>query len=462
MNLTPEICSHICQLAGIRMVNTTQAQLSDWLTQRCRTLDLSDAQAYANWLSEPNHLQQDREALCNLLTSRETYFLRDHGVVDVLREHVLKEAIAQKTAERVLKIWSVGCSTGEEIYTLSILLAEGLLDVSSWHIELLGSDIDQEALTIARHAVYRKWSFRGCPPEFLARYFLQKGVDFYLMDHVKRRVRFEQLDIVGDPYPTADKGMSQADIILCRNVFIYLDNAAIDTALKKLTACLSEGGFLLCAPGELHAHSHPKLKTRIFPQALVYQKDATDLRLQATPLEMLQVLQTTQLNQTKTNRPPPPSHTAKVEIPALTDTATRSESVISLEHAWGLANRGDMAAAAEMCDTLIRRQALDADVRYLHAVLLLAAGHTDKSREALRHVLYLNPQFAVAYVMLADVCMADNDRTGALRACHQGLKTLNAQASDATAPYFKAVTYGGIRQYLQAQVDTLSQEGMQI
>jgi chemotaxis protein methyltransferase CheR len=437
------------------MVNTSQSQLNEWLPQRCRALGLSDAQAYAQWLSDPSHLKQDREALCNLLTSRETYFLRDHGVVDVLREHVLKESIAQKTAERTLKIWSVGCSTGEEIYTLSILLAEGLLDVNSWHIDLLGSDIDQEALTIARHAVYHQWSFRGCPPEFSARYFFQKGTDLHLMDHIKRRVRFEQLDIVGDTYPTADKGMSKADIILCRNVFIYLDNAAIDTALEKLTACLNENGFLLCAPGELHAHSHPQLKTRIFPQALVYQKNATELRLQTTPLEMLQVLQTLQAGQTTTKTQTAPPHAAQAHTPT-----ARNESVITLERAWGLANRGDTVAATEMCNALIGRQALDPDVRYLHAVLLLAQGHTAKSREALRHVLYLDPQFAVAYVMLADVCMADNDRAGALRACHQGLKTLTTQASDATVPYFKAVTYGSIRQYLHTQIDTLSQDGM--
>ncbi len=442
------------------MVNTSQAQLEDWLTQRCSVLDLSDALAYANWLSEPSHLKQDREALCNLLTSRETYFLRDHGVVDVLREYVLKEAIAQKASERSLKIWSAGCSTGEEIYTLSVLLEEALPDVNSWHTELLGSDIDQEALSVARKATYRPWSFRGCPPEFLTRYFSQKGADFNLIDHVKRRVRFEQLDIVGDTYPTADKGMSKADIIMCRNVFIYLDNMAIETTLNKLTACLNEGGFLLCAPGELHAHSHPQLKTRIFPQALVYQKESTNLRLQTTPTDMLQSLQTLKEDYSEASTPPLPSNTAWIHTTSTTQTPSLNESVIALDLAWSLANHGDMAAASEMCDTLIRRQALDPNVRYLHAVLLLAEGNTTKCREALRHVLYLDPQFAVAYVMLADICISDNDRAGALRACYQGLKTLTSQASDSNVPYFKAVTFGGIREYLKAQIDLLSQEGL--
>jgi chemotaxis protein methyltransferase CheR len=441
--LTPEIASQICRTAGIRMAASTPTQLAEWISQRCNALALPNAQAYAQWLADLTHLQQDREGLCNLLTSRETYFLRDHGVIDVLREDILKETIAHKSADRSLKLWSVGCSTGEEAYTLSILVEETLADLKQWNVEILGSDIDQQALAQAHKAVYRAWSFRGCTPAFIARYFRSNGADLQLLDPVKQRVRFEQLDIVGDPYPDANKGMANADIILCRNVFIYLDDAAIQTALTKLVACLNEGGFLLCAPGELHAHAHPHLKARIFAQALVYQKDSTVPHAAwATPTPLAAAIPT----------PVRPSIAAAVKPTA------QAEFVISLSKAWTLANRGEVAAATEMCDTLIRHQPLDADVRYLYAVLLLASGLTHKARETLRHVLYLDPQFAVAYAMLMDVEMCEHDTDAALKACKQGLKALSTQPDNQPVPYFKATTFQEFRLHLQQQIDSLNQE----
>lgn len=451
MNLTPDISRQIGELAGIRVVTSTQAQLAEWLVTRCQALSLPDAPAYVAWLAEPEHLRQEREALSNLLTSRETYFLRDHGVIEVLREHILTEAMAQKASERSLRIWSAGCSTGEEAYTLSILVEEGLVDLNHWHVEILGSDIDQVALAQARQGVYRKWSFRGCPQAFIERYFVQHGDELKLMAHVKQRVRFEQLDIVGDIYPTGNKGMASADIILCRNVFIYLDHAAIDTALKKLTACLNEGGFLLCAPGELHAHSHPQLKARIYPQALVYQKVAAQLQ---------PVLRTPP--STWAASPPsgpltwPPSvwratQATRQAAPLLTQDA-------NLAQAWTLANRGDLVAAFSLCDSLVRQQPLSPHVRYLYAVLQFADGQTDQAREALRQVLYLDPQFAVAYAMLNDVCRTNNDTVAALKVCQQGLKAVASLADDQPVPYFKAVTVAGFRQYLQEQIDALTNE----
>lgn len=440
--LTAELTAQICHRVGIRAHTSTPTQLGEWLTRRCKALSLESPEAYARWLAEPVHQQQEREALCNLLTSRETYFLRDQGVIDVLRDHLLVETIAQKSDSHTLRIWSVGCSTGEEAYTLSILAEEAIVDLSNWKIDILGSDIDQAALNQARQGAYRPWSFRGCPPEFIARYFHPRGNDFQLMDHVKQRVRFEQLDIVGEPYPTSQKGMALADIILCRNVFIYLDHAAIQTALQKLTACLNEGGFLLCAPGELQSQTHTDLTLRIFPQALVYQKITAQAEaVMPSVLPMMAVAQ---------------APTAFLP-PQITPPAQSSKPTTELSLAWQLANRGDLVHAQSMCDTLLRTDPLDPHAHYLHAVLLFAQGATALTREALRRVLYLDPTFAVAYTMLSDVYMSENNSAAALKACQQGFKALRSQAENQIVPYLKTVTIQDFLQHLQGRMTSLHQ-----
>lgn len=439
MNLSPDTCRQICQRAGIRVAGTTLAQLSDWLAVRCPALSLPDARAYAQWLSDPAHLLQERQAICHVLTSRETYFLRDQGVVDVLRQHILKDAIAHNHTTRQLRLWSVGCATGEEAYTLRILLEEGLPDMARWQVDILGSDIDPVALTQAQSAVYRRWSFRACPQAFMDRYFEPHGSDLQLLSRIQHGVRFERLDIVGDHYPAAGKGMAQADVILCRNVFIYMDHAAIGVALHKLTACLKVGGFLLCGPGELHAHAHPQLKARILAQAFVYQKQGEALH--EAPLAALALPTGAQLSK-----------------PGLTKRGESGVMTGALAPAWALANRGALTEALALCAALVRAQALSPDVRYLEAVLHFAQGHHAQAREALRQVLYLDPGFAVAYALLNDVHRTDQDRAGAIKACQQGLKALAARAKGEPVAYCTALTVDGLRQHLQEQMDAMLKE----
>jgi len=128
-----------------------------------------------------------------------------------------------------------------------------------------------------------------------------------------------------------------------------------------------------------------------------------------------------------------------------------------LAQAWALANRGDITGANAICDSLIQLQPFDPHAHYLKAVLHYAQGLTLQAREALRRVLYLDPLFAVAYAMLSDVCLADDDKACALKACQQGLKATSLQAADQVAPYLNAVTFQELRQHLQDRIVTLNQ-----
>jgi len=433
---TPEQLQKIYQIVGLRALASNTNRFTEWLSVRCKELTLTSVDAYINRLLEPLHVMQEREALCHLLTSRESYFLRDRGVLDVLREHILKEILEKKMMERSLNIWSIGCATGEEVYTLSIFIQEAIPDVGRWRVDILGSDIDQVALTQARQGAYRQWSFRGCPAEFIARYFIQEGSNLKITNPIKQSVRFEHLDILAAAYPNEHQGMAHADIIVCRNVFIYLDDASIEIALKKITSCLTEGGYFFCGPGELHLQEHPQLVPLIFAQALVYQKKTTSDSTEITEMS-------------STSESPPPLQISTKRAEAFTpQTQKYLHPSLTLADAWRLANLGHVSAANRICKNVIQQDRLNPHAHYLHAVLNFAKGMTTQAREDLRRVLYLDPLFAVAYAMLSDVCMADHDTDCALKACRQGLKATHVQANDQTVPYFNSVSYQEFRQHL--------------
>ncbi|TAN58870.1 MAG: chemotaxis protein CheR, partial [Rhodospirillales bacterium] len=175
--------------------------------------------------------------------SGETYFFRDQGQIDLLRLRLLPELIRRRQDTKQLSLWSAGCASGEEAYSLAMLVDMLLPERDGWDIKILGNDIDQTALAKARRGLYGQWSFRMVPPALHQRYFQQRGDRWVLDERIRRMVSFRALDLIEGPYPGGD--LRDMDLILCRNVFIYFNPGAVKGVADKLSATLSEGGYLL-------------------------------------------------------------------------------------------------------------------------------------------------------------------------------------------------------------------------
>ncbi|MFY9327788.1 MAG: protein-glutamate O-methyltransferase CheR, partial [Georgfuchsia sp.] len=203
----------------------------------------------------------------------ETYFFRDHGQFDLLRLRLLPELIERRRDVKTLRLWSAGCSSGEEAYSLAMLLDMLLPQHDDWNISILGSDIDETALVKARQGRYRQWSFRMAPPELKHRYFQHNGDEWKLIDRIRNMVTFSIVNLIDAPFPNAQ--LQNMDLILCRNVFIYFNAAAVTAVANKLAATLNQGGYLLTAHTELIGHRVPNLQNKLFPEGVVYQQIAT-------------------------------------------------------------------------------------------------------------------------------------------------------------------------------------------
>jgi chemotaxis protein methyltransferase CheR len=255
---------------GLR-ISTHQAALFDEVLARVLATspytDPADLYAALAAGSKPRLL----EVLAASMTVGETHFFRVTPQIEALRRLILPDLIARHGADRRIRIWSAGCSTGQEPYTLAMLLCEQLLRPQDWQIELVATDLNRSALDVARRAVYDEWSFRDSPAEFRARYFTPTGNRWQLSDEIRRMVRFAHLNLAEDPLPFVSEG-ERIDLIVCRNVTIYFGKQATQRLYDRLALAMELAGWLVLGPSDPMPAPRSGLEMLAFFDALLWRR----------------------------------------------------------------------------------------------------------------------------------------------------------------------------------------------
>lgn len=218
----------------------------------------------------------DREAemgrVVDVLTTNETYFFREMNQLKAFSEEIIPELTEYKRSRgesRVFRIWSAGCSTGEEPYTIAMMTLEHPL-LKEWHVEIFGSDISQRVLQNARKGIYNESSFRSIDPRFRKHYFRQhESGGSQIDDEVKKLVNFGHLNLLQPEQWTV---LSRFDIIFCRNVMIYFNQEAKKKMVESFHQKLADGGFLLLGHAESLMNISTSFVLRHFRSDMVYQK----------------------------------------------------------------------------------------------------------------------------------------------------------------------------------------------
>ena len=247
--LTPELRSSFLDIVdrqfGIKGSNYGASRLDDAVSRVLpRTGYATAADLLATFKpSEPPCWLYD---LVEYLTVGETYFLRDPAQIAALRETILPDVLARRSVERRLRIWSAGCSTGEEPYTLAMLLTEqGVTE--DWDLQLIGTDVNRESLRTARAAQYPAWSFRATPDETRARYFEPVDKVWQVIEPIRSMARFAWMNLGAE---TLLQPAIDLDLIVCRNVTIYFDDQATQRLYQALVRALAPGGWLMLGPSD--------------------------------------------------------------------------------------------------------------------------------------------------------------------------------------------------------------------
>jgi len=248
-------------------------KLRNTLLERMRCLKVASPEAYFHLLEfETANSLTEWETVLPLIVNGETFFFRDKGQWALLEETILPELIARRSAQRSLRLWSAGCSTGEEAYTLAMAVEHLLPSRRSWKVSILGTDINRSAIEYAKQGSYRPWAFRMVKADLRPRYFVEQADTWVLKDHIRTMVTFHVGNLFKDAFPSLTAGLYDMDLILCRNVFLYFEPAAITQVTKKMTAVLTRGGYLMTGHHELCAETVAQWHVRVFPTGLIYQQ----------------------------------------------------------------------------------------------------------------------------------------------------------------------------------------------
>jgi chemotaxis protein methyltransferase CheR len=216
------------------------------------------------------NIDDEVQHFVNAFTVNETYFYREDYQLRCLTKDLLRERLTVKTTLEPIRIWSMPCATGEEPYSIAIWLLENWPEVDAYDIEIVGSDIDTNVLASAREGVFGKRALMRLTPQLIDRYFVSRGEDAWqILDELRESVHFSAINIV-NRNDTRTHGLF--DVIFCRNLLIYFDDASRRVAAENLYERLAPGGFVCLGHSESMSRISPLFEVCRFPDAVVYRK----------------------------------------------------------------------------------------------------------------------------------------------------------------------------------------------
>lgn len=253
---------------GLYFDDSSKYLIEKRLSRRVKNHHLKDFRDYYRYIRYDRSAEAELSAIMDILTVNETYFFREQNQLKAFSEEILDELKERNEGTRTLRVWSAGCSTGEEPYTIAMLINErGYF--RDWDVEVHGSDINQRVLQIARKGSYRSNSFRTTEPYFKSKYFRDEDGQSQIIDEVKKHVTFSYLNLL-DPFKT--KFLGKMDVIFCRNVLIYFDIASRKKVIENFHDRLKDGGYLLLGHAESLINISTAFNLKHCKHDMVYQK----------------------------------------------------------------------------------------------------------------------------------------------------------------------------------------------
>ncbi len=384
----------LATFSGVYLDTARQRVLEQALARRVNVLGV-DLATYEQRISAASG-RDELYRLTELVLNHETFFFRNKPHIRALREVLLPELHKRKPRGEPLRIWSAGCATGEEAYSLAIVALEALGLFSGRKIEITATDLSEPALAYARAGYYHGRSLTNVPPEILARYFQPHGEGYLVSERVRQFVTFSQLNLL-EPLPPHLQGV---DIIFCQNVMIYFQLTTSRVILERMYNYLSEGGLLFLGFSETLWNVFDAFRSREVLGAFVYYKEAYQQPTQrkaTAPLAGSNAL--IQQRGTQQAQPPVRREMKPPAPPSTTSKRTETDATV-LSQGRKLLEMGEVEAAIDLLRRISPRSA-DAP----QAMALIARGHADRGELDLalaetQRVIEIAPLHDEAYLLL--------------------------------------------------------------
>ena len=469
---------------GLQILERDQERFRRLIASRLKLLKVPEPEQYYRLLAvdTPESALEWKE-LTMLLTTGESYFFRDQGQFALLRTAILPELLERRKPQRSLRIWSAGCSTGEEPYSLAILLDQLLPRRDAWDIFILGTDLNSEAIERARRGIYSAWAFRIVDPALQQRYFRPRKGEWELDAGIRAMVTFRPGNLLKDVFPGYAADLHDMDLILCRNVFIYFDRAAVSRVLAKLTDTLRNDGYLMTGHNELHGQDPGQLWARVFSEGVVYRRSEARRSLPAPEAGLRRARAVPRLAETSTAG-------ASYSLPTATVQGTTSDAALAeaaallragayaraVEKAAQFlndaqrpvppnlrfeahylmaqahANLGAYEQAARGCEAALALDCFAVHPYYLLATIAEEQGDLAQAKNCLKRVLYLAPSSIAAYLELAALYEKERDAVRARKMRATALELLATLPPEVTIHPYPQVTAGELLGYVKREL----------
>ena len=389
------------------------------------------------------------DSLIEYFTVGETYFFRHKECFDIINSDILPKLAetARNEGRNELNIWCAACSSGEEPYSLAMLLDNtGIQPVLQTKINIYASDINQEFLKRAEAGIYSEWSFRELPEDYLHKYLKPLGKNRYELEpRICKKVKFFSYNLLSPEYPAIP--VPKLDIILCRNVLIYFNQKQIHGIFNKFQTLLHDEGWLLTSPAEVTAdpqcHFEPVncsgvyfyKKMRAEPeQALPVRVPAAKTRPPRQPSKPAERPSEAPARQSKPKSKPAPVPEEKKRKQQLSSSellkmAKDRKAEVSPAQAADIARRcadaGQLELALHWSNVAIHGDNLNPETHYLRAQILRENGDVEAALRELKNVLFLNPDYIAGYFTSGMLQLKSGGRKEALRNLRNAEKLLS-------------------------------------
>lgn len=475
-SLRNQFKSLITDRCGLYFRDYDLKNMESAILERMKVLKIQSDAAYYNLLTSLSEKETELRELLNLLTVNHTYFFRNEPQFAALQRKLLPDLIQKKLQsgqKPALRVWSAGCSTGEEPYTIAIILRELIPDIENWDIQILATDASTQALGKAQQGIYHAQSVRLVPPDCLHKYFAtQKAgeqTQHVLSDDVKRMVTLSFFNLMDEQYP------AEFDVIFCRNVVIYFDMETTINVMRKLHSSLNPDGVLFIGYSESLQYISDTFTMQEWEEALYYTRAkpaAADKEApKSAPVSAAAVTSTParrDINQIW-------EEISKAELRAEGEMATRRQRPLSMEiqqhmkdirlrivrkdynvairlideaaaedphlveldylRAEVCFNRGMLDDARNILQSALRKDPLFVPAHYLQGYISLQEEKWDDAKKAFQKALYLDARFPLAYFNLAHVYRNQGRSLEAIREYRNALSVLDARSANTMVAY---------------------------
>lgn len=486
-----QISELVAERMGLHFQTNRCRDLERGICSAAREFGFKDAESCVRWLLKSPLSKNQIEILASYLTVGETYFFREKKSFEILEKHVLPELIhSRQENKKSLRIWSAACATGEEPYSIAIVLSRMIPDIKDWNITILATDINPRFLDKAIEGIYTKWSFRDTPHWVKENYFnLTEDGHFRLLPSIKKLVTFSYQNLGEDSYPSLLNNTNAMDIIFCRNVLMYFPHNFAGKVIQKLHHSVLDNGWLIVSPCETSHVLFPQFATLNFSDVIFYRKTIVSHKLQ----DAISIFQDASCTLQEISQPshediliPEPVQEIMPSEPGLTEKTDNArkedyqhelyleamelyrkgyytEVIKQVEKlfsengrssmAMGLlvrafANQGRLSEASGWCNKAIDGDKLNPSLHYLLATILQEQGAINEAIKSLKRALYIDPDFVLAHFTLGNLMKQQGRLKESRKHFDNALTLLHAYSNEDILLESESITAGRLKEII--------------